>query len=142
MLLNGRYLRLLLLSVLLGAPVALVCFLFVGLQHRLQHEVWTSLPRAVGYDEAPWWWPLPAPAPAGLILAPIVFRAPGRGGHLPVNGLGGTPVGPRMTPDGIVSRGLPPAVLPRSSAGSATASRRAPPRPAAGPAADGPVEGP
>jgi hypothetical protein len=139
MLLSGRYLRLLLLSVLLGAPVALVCFLFVG----LQHEVWTSLPRAAGYDEAPWWWPLPAPAPAGLILAPIVSRVPGRGGHLPVNGLGGTPVGPRMTPDGIaVSHGLPPAVLPRSSAGSATASRRVPPRPPAGPAADGPVEGP
>ncbi|RVU28032.1 chloride channel protein [Streptomyces antnestii] len=110
-LLSGRYLRVLLLSLLLGVPIALACFFFVGLQHSLQHEVWTSLPKAVGYKEAPWWWPLPALALAGVILAPIVTRMPGGGGHLPVNGLGGSgrPIGPRELP-GVVLAAL--ATLP------------------------------
>ncbi|WP_433543785.1 chloride channel protein (plasmid) [Streptomyces sp. CA-294286] len=103
LMLSGRYLRLLLLSVLLGAPIAVACFFFVGLQHWLQHEVWTSLPAALGYEQAPWWWPLPALALAGLILAPIVSRFPGRGGHLPVDGLGGAPIGPRVLPGVVVA---------------------------------------
>ncbi|MFF7333886.1 chloride channel protein [Streptomyces sp. NPDC008150] len=94
-LLSAGYLRLLLLSVLIGVPVALACFFFVSFQHELQHWVWESLPRQAGYSAAPWWWPLPALVLAGLILAPIVTRMPGAGGHLPVNGLGGAPIGPR-----------------------------------------------
>ncbi|MEV5099451.1 MULTISPECIES: chloride channel protein [Streptomyces] len=102
-LLSPGYLRLLLLCVLLGVPIALACFFFVGLQHELQHWVWTALPEAVGYDDPPWWWPLPALVLAGLILAPIVTRMPGGGGHLPVNGLGGAPVGPRALPGAVLA---------------------------------------
>ncbi|MCF2435276.1 chloride channel protein [Streptomyces thinghirensis] len=47
-LLSPGYLRLLLLCVLLGVPIALACFFFVGLQHEFQHWVWTSLPEAAG----------------------------------------------------------------------------------------------
>ncbi|MFH8936540.1 chloride channel protein [Streptomyces griseosporeus] len=108
-LLSRGYLRLLLLCVLLGVPIALAAFLFVGFQHELQHWVWESLPEAAGYDRAPWWWPLPALLLAGLILAPIVTRMPGRGGHLPVNGLGGPPLGPDALP-GVVLAAL--ATLP------------------------------
>lgn len=89
--LSRPYLRVLSLSALLGVPIALACFFFVS----LQHEVWAALPAALGYEEAPWWWPLPALCLAGLILAPVRTRMPGHGGHLPVDGLGGTPVGPR-----------------------------------------------
>ncbi|MGZ3102069.1 chloride channel protein [Streptomyces sp. H62] len=102
-LLSPGYLRLLLLCVLLGVPIALACFFFVGFQHQLQHWVWTSLPEAAGYDAPPWWWPLPALLLAGLILAPIVTRMPGGGGHLPVNGLGGAPVGPRALPGAVLA---------------------------------------
>ncbi|MFJ8544376.1 chloride channel protein [Streptomyces sp. NPDC093586] len=102
-LLSPGYLRLLLLCVLLGVPVALACFFFVGLQHELQHWVWTSLPRAAGYGTPPWWWALPALVLAGLILAPIVTRMPGGGGHLPVNGLGGAPVGPKALPGTVLA---------------------------------------
>ncbi|GHI99892.1 hypothetical protein TPA0906_17580 [Streptomyces olivaceus] len=101
-LLSPGYRRLLLLSVLLGVPVALACFFFVGLQHALQHWVWTSLPGAAGYAAPPWWWPLPALVLAGLVLAPIVTRLPG-GGHLPVDGLGGAPVGPRELPGAVLA---------------------------------------
>ncbi|GAA3978544.1 chloride channel protein [Streptomyces marokkonensis] len=102
-LLSPGYLRLLPLCVLLGVPIALACFFFVGLQHEFQHWVWTSLPEAAGYDAPPWWWPLPALLLAGLLLAPIVTRMPGGGGHLPVNGLGGAPVGPRALPGTVLA---------------------------------------
>ncbi|MEZ7005233.1 chloride channel protein [Streptomyces sp. AD55] len=102
-LLGPGYARLLLLCVLLGVPVAVACFFFVGLQHQVQHWVWTSLPEAVGYRTPPWWWPLPALALAGVILAPIVTRMPGAGGHLPVDGLGGAPVGPRALPGAVLA---------------------------------------
>ncbi|MFC7304740.1 chloride channel protein [Streptomyces monticola] len=97
-LLSRGYLRLLLLCGLLGVPVALASFFFVSCQHLLQHAVWETLPGKFGFGHAPWWWPLPALLAAGLILAPIVTRMPGRGGHLPVHGLGGTPIGPRELP--------------------------------------------
>ncbi|GGS63736.1 chloride channel protein [Streptomyces griseoviridis] len=101
--LDRGYLRLLLLCVLLGVPIALACFFFVGLQHQLQHWVWTALPEAAGYDRPPWWWPLPALLLAGLLLAPVVTRMPGGGGHLPVDGLGGAPVGPRALPGAVLA---------------------------------------
>ncbi|MGI5466256.1 chloride channel protein [Streptomyces sp. CA-132043] len=97
-LVSRKYLGLLLLCVLLGVPIALASFFFVGLQHTLQHAVWETLPRRLGHDHAPWWWPLPALLLAGLLLAPIVTRLPGRGGHLPVQGLGGSPIGPKELP--------------------------------------------
>ncbi|MER7759629.1 chloride channel protein [Streptomyces sp. NPDC097619] len=110
MLLRPGYLRMLVFSTALGIPVAVACFLFVGFQHELQHWVWESLPHSLGMDRAPWWWPLPAFLLAGLILAPIVTRMPGKGGHLAVHGLGGgAPIGPRELP-GVVLAAL--ATLP------------------------------
>ncbi|MCM2388975.1 chloride channel protein [Streptomyces albipurpureus] len=103
------YRKLLLLSVLLGVPIALACFFFVSAQHALQHAIWEDLPNAVGYGQPPWWWPLPALLLAGLLLAPIVTRAPGGGGHQPVNGLGGPPLGPDALP-GVIFAAL--ATLP------------------------------
>lgn len=109
-LLRRGYRRLLLLCVLLGVPIALACFFFVSLQHELQHWVWEALPKSLGYDRAPWWWSLPALLLAGLILAPIVTRMRGGGGHLPVDGLGGgAPIGPAQLP-GVVLAAL--ATLP------------------------------
>ncbi|MFJ3930980.1 chloride channel protein [Streptomyces sp. NPDC090029] len=101
MLHNRGYARLLVASAVIGVPIALACFFFVSAQHQLQHWVWETLPKKAGYDQAPWWWPLPALLLAGLILAPIVTRMPGRGGHVPVHGLGGPVLGPRALP-GVV----------------------------------------
>ncbi|MFM9369946.1 chloride channel protein [Streptomyces sp. Da 82-17] len=100
---SRRYRRLLALCVVVGVPIALVCFGFVGLQHELQHAVWRELPEALGFDRAPWWWPLPTLLLAGLVLAPVVTRMPGGGGHLPVNGLGGAPLGPDALPGVLIA---------------------------------------
>ncbi|MFF3325742.1 chloride channel protein [Streptomyces sp. NPDC002889] len=109
MLHSPGYVRLLVLSALLGVPIALAAFFFVSLQHTLQHWVWHTLPEDFGHDRAPWWWPLPALLLAGLILAPVITRLPGAGGHLPVLGLGGGPLGPKALP-GVVLAAL--ATLP------------------------------
>ncbi|WP_033213560.1 chloride channel protein [Kitasatospora phosalacinea] len=103
------YGRLLLVSALIGVPVSLAAFGFVSLEHELQHWVWESLPKEWGYSRAPWWWPLPALALAGLLLAPIVTRMPGRGGHIPVHGLGGPPTLPVEVPSVVLAAlaGLP-----------------------------------
>ncbi|MEV7595887.1 chloride channel protein [Kitasatospora sp. NPDC089797] len=108
-LLHRGYLRLLLVAVLVGVPISLVAFGFVTLEHELQHWVWESLPDAAGYDRAPWWWPLPALLLAGLLIAPVVTRLPGRGGHVPVDGLGGAPSLPRDVPGVVLAAlaGLP-----------------------------------
>ncbi|MFI1828332.1 chloride channel protein [Streptomyces sp. NPDC020412] len=97
------YALLLVLSVVIGAPIAFAAFLFVSLQHLIQRGVWEDLPEAVGYAEPPWWWPLPALLLAGLVLAPIVTRLPGGGGHRPVNGLGGPPLGPNALPSVLLA---------------------------------------
>ncbi|MFD5461870.1 chloride channel protein [Kitasatospora sp. NPDC127059] len=104
-LLHRGYLGLLLVAALVGVPVSLVAFGFAGLEHELQHWIWESLPDAAGFARAPWWWPLPALALAGLLLAPVVTRMPGRGGHVPVDGLGGPPSPPRDVP-GVVLAAL------------------------------------
>ncbi|MGW2870297.1 chloride channel protein [Kitasatospora sp. NPDC001225] len=112
-LLHKGYPRLLLISALVGIPVSLAAFGFVGLEHELQHWVWESLPAAAGYGRAPWWWPLPALLLAGLLLAPVVTRLPGRGGHVPVDGLGGPPTPPVAVPGVVLAAlaGLPLGVV-------------------------------
>ncbi|MFB7473146.1 chloride channel protein [Kitasatospora sp. NPDC056184] len=112
-LLTKGYLGLLLVSALVGVPVSLAAFWFVGLEHELQHWVWESLPDALGHDRAPWWWPLPALLLAGLLVAPVVTRLPGRGGHVPVDGMGGPPTPPKAVPGVVLAAlaGLPLGVV-------------------------------
>ncbi|MEV4557248.1 chloride channel protein [Kitasatospora sp. NPDC049285] len=103
LLLTPGYGRLLLISGLVGIPVSLAAFGFVSLEHELQHWVWESFPEQLGYSRAPWWWPLPALLLAGLLLVPIVTRMPGRGGHIPVHGLGGPPTLPVEVPSVVLA---------------------------------------
>ncbi|MFF9815508.1 hypothetical protein [Streptomyces sp. NPDC014006] len=115
-LLGRPCLRLLLLPVLLGVPIALAAFCFGSLQHWLQREVWEELPRSLGHAPAPWWWPLPTLALAGLILAPIVTRMPGGSGHHPAQGLRGTPTNLRKLPGVALAAHLPLGVVLGSEA--------------------------
>ncbi|MFF2661680.1 chloride channel protein [Kitasatospora sp. NPDC058032] len=112
-LLTKGYLGLLLISALVGVPVSLAAFWFVGLEHQLQHWIWESLPDALGHDRAPWWWPLPALLLAGLLIVPVITRLPGHGGHVPVDGLGGPPAPPKAVPGVLLAAlvGLPLGVV-------------------------------
>ncbi|WP_042366233.1 chloride channel protein [Streptacidiphilus neutrinimicus] len=102
-LLSPGYLKLLLLAALIGIPVSLVAFGFVGFEHQLQSWVWTSLPSGLGYHQPPWWWPLPTLALTGLLVVPVLTRMPGKGGHLPVRGLGGPPQPPSYLPSIVLA---------------------------------------
>lgn len=79
------YLKTLLTGALVGIPVSLVSFWFLAGMHELQHVLWSSLPRAFGWDTAPWWWPLPLVS--GVLVGLVVTHLTGAGGHVPADGM-------------------------------------------------------
>ncbi|MEU6975106.1 MULTISPECIES: hypothetical protein [unclassified Streptomyces] len=46
-------------SALIGVPVSLAAFWFLAGLHELEHVMGADLPRALGWDTPPAWWPLP-----------------------------------------------------------------------------------
>jgi chloride channel protein, CIC family len=96
---SRSYVKLLVLAALLGVPVAAASYGFLALVDWLQEAVFTDLPKTLGFDSAPVWWPLPLLALAGLRVALAIRYLPGTGGHSPADGFQAS--GP-----------LPPAQLP------------------------------
>ncbi|MFJ5811146.1 chloride channel protein [Streptomyces sp. NPDC093093] len=95
------YLRVLVYSALIGVPVSLVAFwVLVGL-HELQHVLWAEIPHHLGWDTAPWWWPLPLLLIAGVLVGLIATRMTGAGGHIPAGGLHAGATAPAALP-GVV----------------------------------------
>ena len=88
------------LAALIGVVVSTASWGFLELVYVVQHWVYEDIPDALGYDVAPSWWPLPWLALAGLLTAFAVERLPGRGGHVPAEGLktGGAPTRPVELP--------------------------------------------
>jgi H+/Cl- antiporter ClcA len=113
MLRDRGYAGTLLLAALFGIPVSLAAFGFTALEHALQKQLWTHLPTALGYTRPPWWWPLPLLAVAGVLVGLCVTRLPGRGGHVPAEGLAGGPTPPSALPGALLAAvtGLPLGVI-------------------------------
>ena len=90
-----QFLALLLLAAVVGLVVSLASWCFLQFVHYLPQWVYEDLPDAVGYDHgAPLWWYLPVCAFAGLVVAFAIVRLPGRGGHVPADGLNAGPIEP------------------------------------------------
>ena len=91
-LLRPAYRRALVFCALMGIPVSLAAFWFLALLHELEHVVWVTWPHDLDRHNPPWWWPFPLALVSGLVVALVVLRFPGRGGHIPAAGLhaGGT----------------------------------------------------
>jgi H+/Cl- antiporter ClcA len=87
MLRSPAYRRALVFCALIGIPVSAVAFWFLAALHELERLVWTDWPKDLGWAHPPWWWSFPAFALAGLVVAVVVGRFPGRGGHVPAAGL-------------------------------------------------------
>src|SRR6266550_2501532 len=85
---NRRFVGLLALAAVVGVVASLAAWCFLELIHQIQVGVYTDLPQDLGYDKAPEWWSLPVLAIAGVVTAFAIARLPGRGGHLPADGLG------------------------------------------------------
>jgi chloride channel protein, CIC family len=93
MLRSRSYVRLLVLAAVLGVPISAAAYGFLALVSGLQEWLFTDLPRALGFDGAPLWWPLPLLALAGVLVGLTIRYLPGRGGHSPADGFkaGGVP---------------------------------------------------
>jgi H+/Cl- antiporter ClcA len=86
MLRSRRYVVLLVLAAVIGAPVSAVAYWFLVLASDLQRWLYTDLPSGLGYATSPSWWPLPILAVAGLLVALVIRYVPGRGGESPADG--------------------------------------------------------
>jgi len=102
---TGAYRRLLALAAVLGFFVSLAAWAFLTLVPWIQDRVYITVPHALGFSEAPWWWPLPVLAIAGVISAFAIVRMPGHGGRVPAEGFAAGVVSPGDLP-GILLAGL------------------------------------
>ena len=84
---SKRYRVLLVIAALIGVLVSFASWCFLELVHWIQQEVYKSLPSGLGLHPVPWWWPLPVLAVAGVLAAVAIVRLPGRGGHIPYEGI-------------------------------------------------------
>ncbi len=104
---SPRYVALLVVVAVIGVIVSLAAWCFLEAIHQLQQELYTHLPHALGYHNAPpTWWPLPILALGSLLVAVAIKRLPGNGGHIPAEGLAaGGPSSPNVLP-GVILAGL------------------------------------
>jgi H+/Cl- antiporter ClcA len=108
---SRKFVSLLVLAALIGIPVSAAAYFFLALVNKLQTWVFSDLPKGLGFDGEPLWWPVPLLVLAGVLVAATIQYLPGTGGHEPSNGLkvGGTPM-PIELP-GIVLAALATLVL-------------------------------
>ncbi len=83
---SRRYLVLLALGALLGVPVATVAYFFLTAVSKLQTEIFSDLPKQLGFHDVPLWWPLPWLTLSGVLVALSIRYLPGTGGHEPSEG--------------------------------------------------------
>jgi H+/Cl- antiporter ClcA len=92
-----RYLVLLILAGVLGAPIAAAAYWYLYLISELQKWLFQPnyLPQWLGFDGEPTWWPIPLVGLAGVLVGLAIQYLPGRGGHTPADGfqMGGPPEG-------------------------------------------------
>jgi H+/Cl- antiporter ClcA len=96
---------LIVLAGLLGVVTSLLAWGFLELVFHMQGWVFDDLPGALGYDSTPVWWPLPILALAGVLVALVIDRLPGNGGHVPAEGLKTSPTQPIALP-GVILAGI------------------------------------
>ena len=83
---SRRYVVLLVLAAVIGAPVSAAAYWFLVLVSDLQKWVYTDLPSGVGFSTVPSWWPIPILAIGGLLVAVTIRYLPGHGGESPADG--------------------------------------------------------
>ncbi len=99
---SSSYLKLLVLAALLGVPVSALAYLFLVIVDKLQTAVFTDLPKTLGFDSAPVWWPLPLLAIGGVLCGLAIKYLPGTGGHSPADGFKTTGPLPPIHLPGVV----------------------------------------
>jgi H+/Cl- antiporter ClcA len=98
--------QLLVLAAIIGVPVSALAYGFLKLVAELQNAFFTSIPKDLGFETPPSWWPLPLLAVAGLVVALAIQRLPGTGGHSPADGFKAGGVTPPIELPGILLAAL------------------------------------
>jgi H+/Cl- antiporter ClcA len=80
------YLRLLVLAAIVGVPVSTVAYFYLKAVSSSQTYVFTTLPKHLGFDKEPAWWPLLPLFVSGVVVALIITYLPGTSGHKPAEG--------------------------------------------------------
>jgi len=83
---SRSYLGLLLLAAIIGAPISAAAYGFLALVTKMQGWIFTDLPKGLGFQTEPLWWPVPLLALAGLLVGLTIRYLPGTGGHSPADG--------------------------------------------------------
>jgi H+/Cl- antiporter ClcA len=83
---DPKYLRLLFLGALIGAPIAFVAYFYLRFVSQAQIYVFSTLPHELGFSKVPAWWPILPLLVGGLIVALALEYLPGTGGHKPAEG--------------------------------------------------------
>ncbi|WP_435602080.1 chloride channel protein [Streptomyces sp. bgisy130] len=99
------YLKLLLVSGVIGFPICAAAFGFLALVHELEPLIYHDLPRALGFAGTPLWWPVPMLVVAGLLVG-LTVRHMGGGGHEPADGLALSGAPPLSALPGVVLAAL------------------------------------
>lgn len=103
---SRRYIVLLVVAAILGAPISAAAYWFLYLISEIQKWVYTNLPHGLGFKSQPAWWPLIPLAVAGLIVGATVRYLPGRGGEEPIEGFKAGGVVPVVNLPGIAIAAL------------------------------------
>ena len=68
---------LLILAAIVGVPVSAAAYFFLALVSKLQGWVFTSLPKGLGFQSEPVWWPILPLVLAGLLVGLTIRYLPG-----------------------------------------------------------------
>lgn len=98
-------LRALAVASLVAVPISLAALGFIALVDALTDLLWSDLPEALGFADAPWWWVLLIPTIGGTLAGLAVRKLPGNGGHDPIAGFSAGQVSPNAIP-GVVLAAL------------------------------------
>ena len=74
---SKSYVQLLVLAALIGVPVSAVAYFYLALVSKLQPWIYQSLPKALGFQGTPAWWPVPILLIAGVLVAATITYLPG-----------------------------------------------------------------
>src|SRR5215471_17458822 len=80
-----QYVALLILAAVLGVVISFLVYWLLKLFADIQAWVFTDLPKGLGFDGEPPWWPLLPLAVAGAVVGATIRYLPGRGGHSPAD---------------------------------------------------------
>ena len=95
---DRRFVLVLILAAVVGVIASLAAWAFLELIFYVQKWVFTDIPKDLGFESTPLLWYPPILFAGGLITALAIVRLPGRGGHIPADGLNAAPTQPIELP--------------------------------------------